>query len=102
MNDIDPKLHASIAYADSSQAVWENIQKRYVVPNVPKIHRLKAEIASCKQGNMYVIEFFSKLMGLWNELENTIKHPTCTSQAAGNYAKMAEQDRVSSIPDRLR
>jgi len=61
---------------------------------VPKIHRLKVEIASYKQGNLDVIEFFSKLMGLWNEPENTIKHPTCTCEAADKYAKMAEQDRV--------
>ena len=59
LNLIDPKLHASTAFVDSAQAIWENIQKRYLVPNVPKIHRLKAEIASCKQGNLEVIDFFN-------------------------------------------
>jgi len=94
LNVIDPKLHASIVYTDSAQATWENIQKRYAVPNVPKIHQLKVEIASCKQGNLDVVEFFSKLMGLWNEVDNTIKHPVCTCDAASKYAKMAEQDQV--------
>ena len=37
-NVIDPRLHTSIAYTDSAQAIWEHIQKRYAVPNVPKIH----------------------------------------------------------------
>ena len=48
LNVIDPKLHASIAYANSARAIWENIQKRYSVPNIPKIHRLKVEITSYK------------------------------------------------------
>ena len=92
LNVVDPKLHASIAYADSAEAIWENIQKRYAIPNVPKIHRLKAAIASSKQGNLDVVEFFSKLMGLWNELENIIKCPTCMCEAASKYAKMVEED----------
>ena len=61
---------------------------------MPKIHRLEAEIASCKQGNLDMVEFFSKLIGLWNELDNTIKRPVCTCNAASKYAKMAEQDQV--------
>ena len=38
MNVIDPKLHPSMAYVDSAQRMWDNIQKRYSVPNVPRIH----------------------------------------------------------------
>ena len=44
-----------------------------------------------------MVEFFSKLMGLWNELENTIKRPTCTCEAASKYAKMVEQDWVDQF-----
>ena len=33
-------------------------------------------------------------MGLWNELENTIKRQTCTCKAASKYTKMVEQDWV--------
>ena len=93
-NVIDPKLHASTAYADPAQAIWENIQKRYSIPNVPKIHQLKAEIASCKQDNLKVVEFFTKLMALWNELGNYVQYLKCTCDAAKKYAKMAEGDQV--------
>ena len=91
---INPKLDTSIAYADSAQAIWENIRKRYAVPNIPKIHQLKAEITLCKQGSLKVVEFFSKLMGLWNELGNYVKNPICTCETAAKYAKMAEDDRI--------
>jgi len=48
LNVMDRKLHASIAYADSTQSICENTKKRYAIPNVPKIHQLKSDIASCK------------------------------------------------------
>jgi len=70
MNVIDPQLHASVAYANSTHKMWGNIKKQYSMPNVPRIHKLKAEIASCKQSNMEVFKFLSKLMSLWNELGN--------------------------------
>ena len=38
LNSIELEFHASITYADSTQAIWENIQKRYAAPNIPKIH----------------------------------------------------------------
>ena len=56
---------------DSAQTMWENLQKRYSVANTPRIRQLKANIASCKQVNLNVVEFFSKLAGLWSELEIT-------------------------------
>ena len=48
MNVIDLKLHTSFAYVKYASALWENIHKRYSILNVPKIHQLKAQIASCK------------------------------------------------------
>ena len=64
INVIEPKLHKSVVYVDSTQKLWKNIKKRYVVAIIPKIHKLKTEIASCKQNNQEVVEFFSRLMGL--------------------------------------
>jgi len=94
LNVIGPKLHASIAYADSTQSIWENIKKRYAIPNVPKVHQLKSAIASCKQGTLSVVEFFSKLMGLGNELDNYVKRLVCKCEAAEQHVKMMESDRV--------
>ena len=90
---IETRLHASISYANF-EAIWKNIQKRYLVPNVPKIHQLKAEIALCKQGTPEIGDFFNKLMGLWNELENCTKIPTCVSGAVDKYVKMAEDGKA--------
>jgi len=94
MNVIDPKLHPSAAYVDSAQRMWENIRKRYSIPNVPRIHQLKAAIASCRQEEQEVVDFFSQLMSLSNELDDYTKVPSCTYGAVEMMAKMLEQEKV--------
>ena len=65
-----------------------------MVPNIPTIHRLKTKIASCKQNKQDVVDFLSKLMGLWNELDNYVKIPACTCGAIAKIAKFMEEDKV--------
>ena len=93
-NAINPRLHTSFAHVKSAQILWENIHKRYSVPNVPKIHQLKAQIASCKQDKQEVIEFFNRLVGLWNELGNYVKIPTCKCDTAAKIVKFIEDDKA--------
>ena len=64
INTIDPKLHTSIAYVETTAVMWENLRKRYAVANTPKIHQFTTNIAACKQEGLYVAEFYSKLMGM--------------------------------------
>ena len=73
---------------------WENIEKRYSLPNVRKIYQLKVEIALCKQGNLELVDFFNKLMGLWIELENYVKRPNCPCGATEKYVKLPEDDKT--------
>ena len=94
LNVLDPKLHASVEYVDSTYKMWEKIHKRCLVPNAPRIHQLKAEIASSKQGNIDMVDFFSKLMGLCNELDNYRKYPKRTCKAAKVVMKFIEDDRA--------
>ena len=94
MNVIEPRLHKSVVYADTTFKLWENIKKWYAVPNIPRIYRLKTEIASCKQNRQDVVDFFSKLMGLWNELDNYVQISTYTCGAAAKIAKFMEEDNV--------
>ena len=72
LNVIDPKLRISITYVKTAELMWTNLRKRYAIFNAPKIHQLKANIANCKQGDLDVGDFCSKLVNLWNKLANTI------------------------------
>lgn len=78
LNVIEQKLHPSVAYAETAKAMWEDLQKRYGVASAPKIYQLKASICECRQGGMSFVEFYSKLRGLWSELDNHVKIPQCS------------------------
>lgn len=67
--------------------------------NTPKIHQLKVNIANCKQGDMDVGEFYSKLVNLGNKLSNLVKFPACTCigckcGAAKKIMTMHEADKA--------
>jgi len=78
LNVIDPKLHLNVAYIETAHEIWQNLEKRYSVVNLLKIHQLKATIANCKQATLDVGDFYNKLTALRNGLNNHVKVPMCT------------------------
>ena len=45
LNIIDQKVCPSIAYVETTMAMWEDLQKRCGVTSAPKIYQLKASIS---------------------------------------------------------
>ena len=41
--------------------------------NTPKVHQLKIDLASCKQGGLGVVKFYNKLVGIQSELKTMQK-----------------------------
>ena len=79
--------------------MWDNLRKRYSIANTPKIHQLKTDFAACKQGSLEVVEFYSKLIGMWSELENYAKVPQCTCgkcecKIGSRITKMAQDKKT--------
>ena len=57
------------------------------------------DLASCKQGGLEVVEFYSKLMGMWSVLENHVKISKCTcgKRECGiinKVAKMTNEEKI--------
>lgn len=78
--------------------MWEDLRKRYGVASAPKICQLKTSIAKCRQGGLEVVEFYSKLRGLWSELSNHIRIPHCTCKGckcdvASKIVAMFEEEK---------
>jgi len=92
MNVIDSRK--SVAYVDIAQKLWENFKKSYVVPNIYRIHKLKAKITSCKQNKQDAVYFFSRLTGSWSELDNSFKIPPSKCEMAAKMAKYIEEEKV--------
>ena len=72
INVIDLKLRTSVAYVETTEGMRQNLKRQYVVANARKVHQREADVRTCKQGGLLVVEFFSKLMGVWSKLDNAI------------------------------
>ena len=75
------------------------LNKRYAIANTPQIHQLKANLASYKQEELEVVEFYNKLMGLWSELENYAKIPyytrgKCECGIADKVLKIVDEEKT--------
>ncbi|XP_074313703.1 uncharacterized protein LOC141648894 [Silene latifolia] len=89
-NVIDVKLHPSIAFEQTVSEVWEELKNRYAAGNAPRVHQLKGELMECKQGRLPVVEYYTKLKTIWDELANYSKNTRCTCGAAAEIAKERE------------
>ncbi|XP_074270623.1 uncharacterized protein LOC141594507 [Silene latifolia] len=93
-NVIDIKLHPSIAFEQPISEVWEELKSRYSAGNALRVHQLKGDLAECKQGRLPVVEYYTKLKTIWDELANYSKIPNCTCGAAVAIAKDREEEKV--------
>jgi len=68
------------------------------MPNVPEIHQLQAQIASCKQNKQEALGFFNRLVRICNELGNYVKIPKCKCGPASKLATFMEDDEARQFP----
>lgn len=93
-NVIDPKLHLSITFSQPIEEVWEELRGRYSAGNAPRVHQLKNELNECKQGRDSVVEYYTRLKTISDELANYSKIKSCTCGAAVSIAKEREEEKV--------
>ncbi|KAL9225536.1 hypothetical protein vseg_001445 [Gypsophila vaccaria] len=93
-NAIDPKLHSSITFTQPVDEIWEELRGRYSAGNAPRVHQLKSDLNECKQGTDSVVEYYTRLKTIWDELGNYSTVKTCTCGAAVAIAKEREEEKV--------
>ncbi|KAJ1685788.1 hypothetical protein LUZ63_017178 [Rhynchospora breviuscula] len=87
-NSIDPALQPSIAYAETVNELWDDLNERFAIGNSTRIHQLKADIAAARQQGQSVVAYYTRLKSMWDELSNYLKVPMCTCQ--GSTCNMAK------------
>ncbi|XP_074304679.1 uncharacterized protein LOC141639456 [Silene latifolia] len=93
-NVIDPKLHPSITFTQPINEIWEELRGRYSAGNAPRVHQLKGELNECKQGKETVVEYYTRLKIIWDELAKYSKIKDCNCGAAASIAKEKEEEKV--------
>ncbi|KAL9237817.1 hypothetical protein vseg_012321 [Gypsophila vaccaria] len=77
-NTIDPTIRSSISYRDTAVELWDDIRNRFSRGNGIKVYHLESEISDCKQkDDETLMEFFSRLKKLWDDVNDYDALPTC-------------------------
>ncbi|XP_048230661.1 uncharacterized protein LOC125370144 [Ricinus communis] len=77
-NSISPDIGASIIYINSAHEIWADLEERYSNTNSIHLFHVEEAIHNCKQDNMTIGAYYTKLKGLWDERDALCNIPTCT------------------------
>lgn len=79
LNVLSKTLADSVIYAETAHSVWKELEDRFSRSNVPRIYHLKRSIAVIQQGLQSLVEYFTLLKVLRDELAsyNVIRDCTC-------------------------
>ena len=70
-------IRQSILWMDKAEEIWRNFKSRYSQGGLLRISDLQQEASTVKQGALSVIEYFTRLRVIWDEIENFRPNPTC-------------------------
>ncbi|XP_045800552.1 uncharacterized protein LOC123894567 [Trifolium pratense] len=69
---------AFLVFLENAIDIWNDLRERFSQGDLIRISELQQEIHALKQENRFVIDFYSDLRVLWEELELYLPFPTCT------------------------
>ena len=94
LNSIDLSISDSVMYTEHAFAVWTDLKERFSQSNAPRIFQLQREIVSLQQSTLLVTLYYSKLKGLWDELNSYSEPITCS---CGASCKIVEKDQANKV-----
>lgn len=77
LHSVGPEIRSTILYLDDAKTAWDKLKVRYEQPEDVRVFQLQQALCSITQGKSSVTEFFTKLSGVWEELNNYNPIPYC-------------------------
>ena len=78
LNSISEDIKASVIYSESAYEIWSDLKERFSRTNSVHIFHVEEAIHDCKQDNMTIGAYYTKLKGLWDERDALCCIPTYT------------------------
>ncbi|KAF8389291.1 hypothetical protein HHK36_025984 [Tetracentron sinense] len=78
LNSISHDIGASVIYNEVAHEIWDDLKERFSRINSVHLFHVEEAIHDCKQDNMTIGAYYTKLKGLWDEQDTFCSIPTCT------------------------
>lgn len=100
VHSISLSITQSILWMDDAQDIWKDLKSRYSQGYLLRISELQQDMTSIKQVDKSIIEYFTRLHVIWDELESyrpdpiCVCNPKCSCDALSNVLERKKQDHV--------
>ncbi|XP_059647309.1 uncharacterized protein LOC132293728 [Cornus florida] len=69
INSIEPQISSTLLYLDTAKEIWDRLQQLYSgTGNITRVYELCKQYFNLEQGNYSIEEYYSKVVGVWEEL----------------------------------
>ncbi|XP_065874722.1 uncharacterized protein [Euphorbia lathyris] len=82
LNAISKDLADAFVFSSSARTLWKELEQRFGGSNGPLLYQLKREINACRQGNLSIALYFTKLKRSWDELAYLCPVFVCSCEAS--------------------
>ncbi|XP_065881032.1 uncharacterized protein [Euphorbia lathyris] len=93
-NTLDTSIRSTVSLPDNVKTMWDDLHDRFSLGNGPRIHEIKNQIVDCKQCGRPLVDYYSDLKQLWDELASYVKTPNCSCSASAEYVKIYETEKL--------
>ncbi|CAL1406127.1 unnamed protein product [Linum trigynum] len=69
MNSLQKDIARSMMSHENARVLGEELCRRFAQPNAQRIINMEDEIQACKQGDMTVLQYYTKIQGLWEDYQ---------------------------------
>lgn len=91
LNSLSREIAASVLYSKSAQELWTALEDRFGQSNGAKLYHLQKELSDLVQGSSDVAGYFTRIKGLWDELDALTTTIQCSCACTcGGKAKMVK------------
>ncbi|XP_058762417.1 uncharacterized protein LOC131635789 [Vicia villosa] len=78
MNFVNPPIAQTIVFLENALDVWNDLKERFAKTDRVRVSNLRVAINNLKQDSKSVLDYFTELRGLWEELNSHRPIPICT------------------------
>jgi len=78
LNSVSPQIAQTIVFHKYAIGVWIELKERFSKVDRVRLASLRSSINNLKQGTKSVLEYFTEMKSLWEELNSHRAMPMCT------------------------
>ncbi|XP_023747472.1 uncharacterized protein LOC111895627 [Lactuca sativa] len=96
---MEKEIKSNVKYASTARDIWPELEERFGRENAPRAYELRRTITTIRQENMTVSGYYTKLRGIWDEVQSINPLPACTCQGCKceitkEIARSREKERL--------